>query len=248
MKKKWITTAHQGFVTEGMCSNTLSAFALAAKKGADFIETDARECSDGVLICNHDPLIHGYNEKLERIDVEIDSAEYSDIAKIILAPNDKAGIQYVPTLEQTLHLAYWTGLCVNIDLKEGFKSAEKIASMVCRYGMAGRVVYAPNGSGEETMLAILKIDPDARFIDRPWNFSADNLKNIPDYRKRCFAFTSNFSQDNIDSIRESGCKLATISLNENNIRAAFAHHPDMAEYPHTSDFEKLEKLLGYDIG
>ena len=34
--------------------------------------------------------------------------------------------------------------------------------------------------------------------------------------------------------------LAAISLNEENAKEAFRHHPDMAEYPHTSDFEKIE--------
>ena len=34
--------------------------------------------------------------------------------------------------------------------------------------------------------------------------------------------------------------LAAISLNEENAKEAFSHHPDMAEYPHTSDFEIIE--------
>ena len=37
--------------------------------------------------------------------------------------------------------------------------------------------------------------------------------------------------------------LAAISLNEENAKEAFRHHPDMAEYPHTSDFEKIETEL-----
>lgn len=41
-KKTWITSAHQGFVNESLHSNTLAAYELAAKKGADMIETDAR--------------------------------------------------------------------------------------------------------------------------------------------------------------------------------------------------------------
>ena len=37
--------------------------------------------------------------------------------------------------------------------------------------------------------------------------------------------------------------LATISLNERNAEAAFKHHPDMAEYPHTSDFEEIDNTI-----
>ena len=33
--KTWITSAHQGFVDENLQSNTLAAYELAAKKGAD---------------------------------------------------------------------------------------------------------------------------------------------------------------------------------------------------------------------
>ena len=35
--------------------------------------------------------------------------------------------------------------------------------------------------------------------------------------------------------------LAAISLNAENAADAFRHHPDMAEYPHTSDFETIDK-------
>lgn len=34
--------------------------------------------------------------------------------------------------------------------------------------------------------------------------------------------------------------LAAISLDEDNAKEAFRHHPDMAEYLHSSDFEKNE--------
>ena len=59
--KTWITSAHQGFVDENLHSNTLAAFALAAEKGADMIETDARMTRDGVLIVNHDEIVRGFD-------------------------------------------------------------------------------------------------------------------------------------------------------------------------------------------
>ena len=37
--------------------------------------------------------------------------------------------------------------------------------------------------------------------------------------------------------------LAAISLNTENAPAAFRHHPDMAEYPHTSDFEQIDRAI-----
>ncbi len=243
MKKTWISSAHQGFVEGKMHSNTLSAIYLAAQKGADMIETDVRTTSDGVFVANHDADVVGFDENGKSVRYEISKTHSDVITKVVLAPEDPRGVQYVPTLDEILELAYFTGLYVNIDLKEGLLHAEDIARTVCRYGMRGRVVYATNGTGAECIRKILAIDPDARFIDTPSNFTAEKLAEIPEYRAKCFAYTGDFSDENIARIRESGCMLAAISLNENNAVAAFKHHPDMAEYPHTSDFEEIDRKL-----
>ena len=75
-------------------------------------------------------------------------------------------------LKQVLHLAYNTGLHVNIDLKNGYRIAKPVAEAVLKCGMIGRVVYALNGSGMDGIKGILEIDPDARFIDCGVEFAA----------------------------------------------------------------------------
>jgi len=241
--KTWISSAHQGFVTEGMHSNTLSAYYLAALKGADMIEIDARATKDGVLVVNHDPDVKGYDETGNSVTYTISETDSAVICGVVLAPNDPRGKQYVPTLSQALHLAYFTGMCINIDLKEGFTHAEDVARMVVAHGMRGRTVYATNGAGARAINAILAIDPDARFIDTPSNYTAEALASVPAYQSKCFAYTGNFSDENIAMIRKSGCMLAAISLNAQNAAAAFRHHPDMAEYPHTSDFAEIDRQI-----
>lgn len=241
--KTWISSAHQGFVLDNMHSNTLSAIYLASQKGADMIETDVRTTSDGVFVANHDPIVVGVDEGGNAVSYEIGKTDSSVITRVILAPNDPYGVQFVPTLSEILDLAYFTGIKVNIDLKEGIAHAEEIARAVCYHGMRGRVVYATNGSGAECINKILKIDPDANFIDTPANYTAEKLAGVPDYQAKCFAYTSDFSDENIVRIRESGCMLAAISLNEENAASAFRHHPDMAEYPHMYDFEKIDKMI-----
>ena len=47
--------------------------------------------------------------------------------------------------------------------------------------------------------------------------------------------------ENIQAIRDCGCLLALISLNEHNFGASIACHPDMCEYLHTSDFKAIEE-------
>ncbi len=242
LSKTWITSAHQGVVDENLHSNTLAAYELAAKKGADMIETDARMTRDGVLICNHDPDVKGYDESGNEVSYVISETDYSVIRNVSLL-KERAEENRVPTLEEALHLAYISGMCINIDLKEGMKNAEKVARLVVSMGMRQRTVYATNGTGAKAINLILSIDPDARFIDTKQNFTKEALKTVKDYPAKCYVFTGDFSDENIAEIRESGCMLAAISLNEGNAKDAFRHHPDMAEYPHTSDFEKIEKDL-----
>lgn len=241
-RKTWISSAHQGFVTEGMVSNTLRAYRLAADKGADMIETDARMTKDGVLIVNHDPDVKGFDADGNPVCLLVAETEYAALKEVRLSREDRFGDR-IATLEQALHLAYHTGMCINIDLKNGAAYAEKIAETVVRYGMRGRTVYATNGAGADCIRSILAIDPDARFIDTKQNYTQEKLSGIEGYASKCYVYTGDFSDENIAEIRASGCMLATISLNADNAVAAFRHHPDMAEYPHTSDFEAIDQKI-----
>lgn len=240
MLKTWITSAHQGFVKGNVRSNTLLAVQFAIEKGAEMIETDARMTKDGVLVANHDETVVGVNEKGERVEKEIISSTFAELKEIILSKNEY-GTQYIATLDEIFKVANRGGISVNVDLKEGFKNAENIARMAMNNEMSGKTIYAPNGSGLKTIFAILKIDEKARFIDTPNNFNEKTLSEYADYKTRCYAYTADFSKENIKAIRDSGCMLATIGLNSETAPVALALSPDMAEYPHTSDFEKIEK-------
>ena len=106
--------------------------------------------------------------------------------------------------------------------------------------MIGKVVYALNGSGMAGINAILKIDPDARFIDRGANF-ASTVKNFDQRGKRCFCYTWHSCNEDIEAIRSHDCLLALISLDKGNFEPSIKHHPDMCEFLHTSDFKALEE-------
>ena len=238
LRKTWISSAHQGFVEENIHSNTLAAYMLAARKGADMIETDARTTRDGILIVNHDATVKGYDENLKPVEYLIFDTDYADIAKLTLTP-DGDRQNRVPKLSEALHLAYFTGMCINIDLKEGAAHAMDVARLVAEHGMRGRTVYATNGSGAHTINEILAIDPDARFIDTKANYTREKLAEVNDYTAKCFVYTSDFSDKNIAEIRQSGCLLATISLSSANAKDAFRHHPDMAEIGRASCRERV---------
>lgn len=239
-QKNWITSAHRGFVEGELKENCLASYYNAYLHGADMIETDARLSCDGVLIVNHDDIARGFNDKGEAISYVVADTTADVLCSIILSKDEKWGVQRLPTLEEVLHLAYNTGLQVNIDLKNGFEIAEMVAKTVLKCGMIGKVVYALNRSGMEGINAILAIDPDARFIDCGVEF-ARTVKDFKERGKRCFCYTSDTSDENISAIRDYGCLLATISLSESNFESSIKHHPDMCEYLHTSDFNAIEE-------
>lgn len=241
-KKPWITTAHRGYVGDKYCQNTLPAFKLAAKKGADMIETDARMTSDGVLVANHDATVKGFDRDGNKVELVISETPFDVIESVVLQENGTEEDR-VPTLEEVLKLAYANGMCINIDLKEGLTHAEEIARLVLKCGMRGRTVYATNGAGAEAINRILKLDPEARFIDIKENYTVEKLKDVENYTAKCYIYTGEFNDKNIEEIRATGCMLATISLYAGNVAQAFKYCPDMMEYLHTSDFEAIEKEL-----
>lgn len=240
IKKCWITSAHRGFVEGELKENSLAAYYNAFLHGADMIETDARFASDGVLIVNHDPTVRGFDDNGNEVSYTVSETPSEVIRSVILSKDDKWGIQRVPTLDEVLRLAYHTGMQVNIDLKNGYDGAVPVAKSVLGCGMAGRVVYALNGSGMNGIEAILAIDPDARFIDRGVGF-AETVKDFPERGKRCFCYTVDASEENVKAIRERGCLLALISLKESNFDAAIERYPDMCEFLHISDFRAIEE-------
>ena len=239
-RKAWLTSAHRGYVDNYLKENSLGAYYNAYLNDADMIETDARLTSDGVLIVSHDPTVTGVNAYGETVTYTIAETLANDICSLLLTTDSKWGVQKVPTLEQVLRLAYNTGLIVNIDMKNGYNSAEAIAKTVLKCGMRGRVIYAPNGSGMQTINKILEYDPEARFIDTMFNFNAENLRDFPDYRSKCFAYTSSIDDATVNAVRESGCMLALIGLNADNFEKAISYCPDMCEYLHTSNFKAIE--------
>ena len=240
IKKSWITSAHRGFVDSILKENSLAAYYNAYRNGADMIETDARFTSDGVLIVNHDPTVTGFNQKGEEVTYVVAETPAKTIGSVILSNDAVWGIQRVPTLEQVLHLAYHTGLLVNIDLKNRYEGADPVARTVLKCGMAGKVVYALNGSGMRGIETIMAIDPDARFIDKGIVF-AQTVKNFADRGKRCFCYTNDTSAETINAIRNYGCLLALISLNSSNFEDCIRYMPDMCEFLHTADFKTIEE-------
>lgn len=226
-KKYWITSAHRGFTGDsGVRENTMEAYRMAVRKHPDMMEIDARMAKDGVLMCNHDA------------ELTVNGKTYSIAEESSEVLRSEAE---VPTVEETLDLCYHTGTEVNIDMKDNGTYTEELCRLVLRTGMRGHVIYALNLADVSSVKRILDLDSDARFMNRIERYTDEMYAAVPDYRKRFFAYTSDFSPASVEKIREKGVNLACISLRGDNFEEALKWHPEMCEFPHTSDFEKIEE-------
>lgn len=90
--------------------NTLAAFDLAARSGAEGVELDVRVCHSGELVVCHDA-------DLTRLTRGRDTRRVADLDRDDLARVDVGEGQPVPLLSEVLQWARAAGLCVNVEMK-----------------------------------------------------------------------------------------------------------------------------------
>jgi glycerophosphoryl diester phosphodiesterase len=102
--------------------NTLAAFEVAARGGADGIEIDVRPCKDGALVVVHDPT-------LER--TAGDPRSVADLTLADLAALRNEG-ERIPTLEETLEFCRRNHLALNVELKRDVPSRRRAVIAAAR--------------------------------------------------------------------------------------------------------------------
>jgi glycerophosphoryl diester phosphodiesterase len=108
--------AHRG-ASRRAPENTIAAFDLALKLGADAVELDVRSSADGILVVHHDPhLVDG------RVIIETRSGD--------LPPS-------VPTLDAALDAC--GGLVVNVEVKNVNRAAARATADLLAHRIAGGV-------------------------------------------------------------------------------------------------------------
>ena len=123
--------------------NTLPAFDLAARQGADGIELDVHLTRDDQLVVIHD-------EKLDRTTSGTGWVKDYTLAELknLRADNHMPGFAdaRIPTLQEVLDLIRPTGLRVNIELKTSILwyagIEQKTLELVQAMGMQDRVIYS----------------------------------------------------------------------------------------------------------
>lgn len=123
--------AHRGFSSRHP-ENSFASFDAAIDAGADFVETDVRMTSDGVLVCSHDPDLQRIAGRETRIaDATIDALE-----AIVLPHGGRI-------LRLAAVLAHLRGRApVMLDVKiDADAQRRAIGDCVAAAGMTGHVVY-----------------------------------------------------------------------------------------------------------
>lgn len=120
--RPWVY-GHRG--SSGAPENTLSAFELAAKSGADGIELDVRLSRDGELVVMHDAtferVTHGRDLR------HVAELPYAEIQRIELGASERA-----PRLVEVLAFARSRSLRVNVELKHGVPDRLPLAHAAAR--------------------------------------------------------------------------------------------------------------------
>lgn len=135
--------AHRGGVGLGVPENTLPAIQKAIETGAQLVELDIRETSDGHLILMHDTTVDRTTDGSGRVD-EMTLREIKELDAGGWHSERFRGIE-VPTLEEALNLMKGK-ISPDLDFKDG--NVEKLVEVVNRVGVAGESFY--HGSIEDS--------------------------------------------------------------------------------------------------
>ena len=137
--------------------NTLEAFELAAKMGADGVELDVHIARDGELVVAHDETVDRVSNGTGLI-CDMTTAELKKLRFNRTHPEyEKATL---PTLREVYELLKPTGLHINVELKNsrilypGLE--EKCVKLADEMGMAERILYS--SFNHHSMLRMKAID------------------------------------------------------------------------------------------
>lgn len=107
--------AHRGASSQAP-ENTLAAFDLAIRQGADGIELDVQRTADGILVVAHDEdCLRVTGQPGEIVKMSLEELRRLDFA----AGQPQYGRQPLPTLAEVFDLVRPSGLTINIEMKNG---------------------------------------------------------------------------------------------------------------------------------
>ncbi len=171
--------AHRGASADAP-ENTLAAFTEAVRQGADGVELDAMVCGSGEVVVCHDEKL----DRLARLPWEVRTTAWWKLQQADVGTPLGFGPAHIPLLEEVLD-ALPAHFLINIELKcrhlrDGGLS-RKVAELVTRRGLAGRVVISSFNA-----LCLFRIAATAPTLrrgllinpDKPWGPRAYGLSPL----------------------------------------------------------------------
>ena len=113
---------HRG-ARQRAAENTLEAFELAVREGADGVELDVRLDRSGNVVVLHDPT-------LERVTAGVDLRSVEQLPSAELDQVRLPGGERIPRLEQVLRWAAAAGVMVNVELKPDGSRRDRLVRRV----------------------------------------------------------------------------------------------------------------------
>lgn len=160
--------------------NTLEAFALAVRQGADGIELDVQLSSDGIPVVIHDETIDRVTEKTGYVK-DYTLQELKELT-VLKDKFPEYGQSKIPTLKEVLEAVKPSGVQVNIELKTGIywypDIEKKVAELVEEAGMKEKIIYS--SFNHYSVQRMKEIVPDA---ETAYLYS-DVILNVEDYAKK----------------------------------------------------------------
>lgn len=157
-----LLAAHRGVCGANIPCNTLAAYEIALRQGADVIELDVSKSKDGELFAFH-PGMEPVYLKCGKMISEMTAAE---VREVPLLNQDEVPTRYrIPTLFEALSFlkdrAY-----INVD--KFWTDVEGIAACIRRAGVEKQVIVKTY-LDEDSLSAVEKFAPDLMFMPMVWH-------------------------------------------------------------------------------
>lgn len=123
--------------------NTLEAFELAVRMGADGVELDVHLTKDGELVVTHD-------ERIDRVSDGTGLVAEHTLAELKKLRFNKTFPEYadarIPTLKEVFELIRPTGLRINTELKNSYidypNLEQRVIELAAKEGMLDRLIFS----------------------------------------------------------------------------------------------------------
>lgn len=187
--KVWAHRGASGHAPE----NTLPAFELASRLGADGIELDVQLSKDDIPVVIHD-------ERIDRVSDGTGWVKDYTLEELRAFNFNKAFPAYgrvmIPTLSEVYDLMKDTDMTINLELKNGVifyqDLEEKVLKLAETYGISERIIYS--SFNHYSMKKMKQLKPDARIAF----LYSNGILDIADYADKYHAYAVHPSCNNME--------------------------------------------------